>query len=131
MITNTQTIQQAYAAIAGQNMPSLQRLIARDIVWIVPEMSGVPFAGEWRGQQGVAQFFARLEESQEIVEFQPVQFVAQKATVVVLGHFVMRVKATARLSRSEWAHLWTLRDGLIVRMQEYVDTAAVRAAHAA
>ncbi len=129
--THTQTIQQAYAAIAAQDIPAFQRLMARDIDWIVPEMPGVPFAGEWRGHQGVTEFFARLDASQEIVEFQPAQFVAQETTVVVLGHFVMRVKATGRLSRSEWAHVWTLRDGLIVRMQEYADTATVRAAHAA
>lgn len=69
-------------------------------------------------------------QSQEIVEFQPQQFIAQDDAVVVLGLFDMRVKATGRLSRSEWAHVWTLRDSLIVRYQEQVDTAAVRAAHA-
>jgi uncharacterized protein len=48
---------------------------------------------------------------------------------VVLGRFVMHVKATGKESRSEWAHAWTVKEGVITHMQEYVDTAAVSRAH--
>jgi ketosteroid isomerase-like protein len=42
---------------------------------------------------------------------------------------VNRVKATGKESRSEWAQVWTVKDGVITHMQEYVDTAAVSRAH--
>ena len=128
--TNVQIIHQTYAAIGSADMPGVLQRMSREIIWRVPEMVEVPFAGEWRGHQGVEEFFTRVAKAQEVVAFQHHQFVAQEQTVVVLGHFVMRVRATGRLSRSDWAHVWTLSEGLIVRFQEYVDTAAVRAAHA-
>jgi ketosteroid isomerase-like protein len=42
----------------------------------------------------------------------------------------MHVKATGKDSRSEWAHVWTIEEGQVTQMQEYVDTAAVIRAHA-
>jgi uncharacterized protein len=128
--TSIQIVRQAYDAVSAQDMRGLVSRMSRDVVWRVPEMPGVAFAGEWRGHSGVEQFFAHVARTQDVVEFQPEQFIAQDDAVVVLGRFVMLVKATGLTSRSDWAHVWTLSDGAIVRFQEYVDTATVRAAHA-
>ena len=92
-------------------------------------MANVPFAGTWRGRQQIGEFFRNVAETQERVEYAPEHFIAQDDKVVVLGHFVMRVKATGKESRSEWAQVWTVKDGVITHMQEYVDTAAVSQAH--
>ena len=92
-------------------------------------MANVPFAGTWRGRQQIGEFFRKVAESQEQVEYTPEHFIAQDDTVVVLGRFVMHVKATSKESRSEWAQVWTVKDGVITHMQEYVDTAAVSRAH--
>jgi ketosteroid isomerase-like protein len=60
--------------------------------------------------------------------FQPEEFISQ-GDPVVLGHFTMRVKATGRISRSQWAHIWTVEGEQVTAFREYVDTAAVSAAH--
>lgn len=120
----------AYQASAQGDTSALMNLLAADVVWSLPQMKGVPFAGEWHGREGVAKFFAAVAQSQEVLEFQPEQFIAQGETVVVLGYFIMRVKATGRISRSQWAHIWTLAGKQVSRFQEYVDTAEVIAAHA-
>jgi ketosteroid isomerase-like protein len=39
------------------------------------------------------------------------------------------VKATGRKSSSKWAHVWTVNRGEVTAFREYVDTAAVSAAH--
>ena len=95
----------------------------------MPPIANVPFAGTWQGREQVGEFFRKMAEVQEIVEFEPEDFVAQGDKVVVLGRFWMHVKATGRDSRSEWAHVWTVKEGAITHMQEYVDTAAVSRAH--
>lgn len=70
-------------------------------------------------------------DTQEDIEFRPEQFIAQHDTVIVLGRFVMRVKATDREFTSDWAHCWTIRSGRVTRFREYVDTAAVTSARGA
>ena len=92
-------------------------------------MANVPFTGTWQGRQHVGEFFRKVAETQEQIEFVPERFIAQDDNVVVLGRFVNHVKATCKQSRSEWAHAWTVKDGVITHMQEYVDTAAVSRAH--
>jgi ketosteroid isomerase-like protein len=104
-------------------------LLADNVQWKVPAMANVPFAGTWRGRQHVGEFFHKVAETQEQVEFAPEYFIAQDDKVVVLGRFVNHVKATGKQSRSDWAHVWTVQDGVITHMQEYVDTAAVSQAH--
>jgi ketosteroid isomerase-like protein len=55
--------------------------------------------------------------------------VAQGDTVVVLGQYTWRVKATGRCFTSDFAHAFHLADGKVERFQEFLDTAAVAAAH--
>jgi ketosteroid isomerase-like protein len=64
-----------------------------------------------------------------VIEFELEQFVAQGDTVVVLGHFAMRVRATGRTSRSAWAHVWKVEEGRVSSFREYVDTLAVSRAY--
>jgi uncharacterized protein len=43
-------------------------------------------------------------------------------TIVGLGHYVGTYKATGKHLRAQFAHLWTLRGGKVVRWRQYVDT---------
>jgi len=127
--TNTKLVQQAYQSIRTGDIPSFLNILAEDVLWILPDMANVPFAGTWQGREQVGQFFRRMVEVQDVVEFEPQEFIAKREMVVVLGHFTMRVKATGRLSRSQWVHVWKVDEGRIGYMREYVDTLAVSQAH--
>ena len=98
--TNTKFVQQVYQNIKMGDIRSFLNLLAENVLWIVPDMANVPFAGTWQGREQVGQFFRRVVEVQDIVEFEPEEFIAKREKVVVLGHFTMRVKATGKLSRS-------------------------------
>jgi len=126
---NVRLVRAAYQATAQGDTRALMNVLAADVLWRLPPMQGVPFAGEWHDREGVAKFFATVAQSQEVLDFQPEQFIAQRETVVVLGQFTMRVKATGRILRSQWAHVWTVESEQVSRFCEYVDTAAVIAAH--
>jgi ketosteroid isomerase-like protein len=126
---NTQLVQRVYEAFGAGDVPALLELLDPQIEWQVPAMADVPFAGMWRGRDGIRQFLQKLGESQEVIEFRPEKFVAQGDAVIALGRFVMRVKVTGLESRSQWAHVWTMAGGRVTQFQEYVDTAAVTRAH--
>jgi ketosteroid isomerase-like protein len=128
---NTRLVQQFYQSNKAGDIQSLLNSLAIDVQWELPEMENVPFAGKWRGRKGVEQFFGKVSEVQEVVEFEPEEFIAQGSKVVVLGRFTMCIKATGRNVSSTWAHVWTVENGQITRFYEYVDTAVVSIAHTA
>jgi uncharacterized protein len=127
--TNARLIQQAYQSITTGDIPSFLNILAESVLWIVPDMPDVPFAGTWQGREQVGQFFRRMADVQDVIVFEPEEFIAQREEVVVLGHFTMHVKATGKLSRSKWVHVWKMEEGKVSYMREYVDTLAVSRAH--
>jgi len=53
-------------------------------------MENVPFAGTWRGREGVRAFLRKLTESQEVVEFRPEQFISSRfAPAIEANHAVV------------------------------------------
>jgi uncharacterized protein len=128
---NTRLVQQFYESQKAGDIESVLTSLARDIQWVLPEMENVPFAGKWQGREGVGQFFRKVSEVQDVVEFEPEEYITQGNKVVVLGRFTMRIKNTGRNVSSSWAHVWTLENGQITGFYEYVDTAVVSNAHTA
>ncbi|MGH9631073.1 MAG: nuclear transport factor 2 family protein [Bryobacteraceae bacterium] len=127
--SNIQLVQRAYQNFKTGDIQSFLNLLAEDVVWQLPEMANVPFAGTRQGRGQVRQFFSKMAEVQDVVEFEPEEFIAQGDKVVVLGRFTMRVKATGRDAHSAWAHVWTLQGKMANSVREYVDTLAVSQAH--
>lgn len=127
---NVRVVQEAYEAFGRGDLPAVLDRLTEDIEWLVPGPSGItPVIGRFRGKEEVARFFKSLGEEQEILEFAPQEFIAQGDTVVALGRFKARVKATGRTLEYDWAMAFTLRGGRISRFREYFDTAAVPAAY--
>ncbi len=131
---NTQTVQQVYENFKGTSfrsadMQSLLGLCSDDVEWQVPEMENVRYCGKRRGIESVRDFFSAIADDLELLQFEPQEFIAQGDKVVALGHYSWRVKATGREFSSEWAHVYTVRDGKIIRFHEYMDTAAEFRAH--
>ncbi len=123
--SNVELVRDIWAAIGEGDQQLVSKLLAEDIVWTIPEMPNVPFAGCWQGRQKVREFFDVVDAVQEVIEFAPKEIVAEGSKVVVLGHFANRIRKTGRISRSNWAQVWTVRNGQVVSMNEFVDTHAV------
>lgn len=100
-----------------------------DATWQLPEIRGVALAGERTGRDGVKDFFETVARDQEVLEFDPREFVAQGDKVVSLGHYKWRVKETGREFASDFVHVFTIRSGKIVAFREHFDTAVVVAAY--
>lgn len=126
---NTSMVRQAYENFKTGNIQALLNSFSDQIDWQLPEMKNVPFAGKRKGREQVGQFFATLDKEQEVVEFEPREFIATGDKVVALGRYAWRVKSTGRKFESDWAHVFTVRDGRIVSFKEYTDTAAATAAY--
>lgn len=126
---NTAIVQQAYHNFKTGNIQGLLDLLADDVTWQLPEIEGVAIAGKRSGRDSVREFFATVARDQDVIEFEPREFVAQGDKVISLGNYRWRVKDTGREFASDFVHVFTIRDGKIVAFREHFDSAAVAAAY--
>jgi ketosteroid isomerase-like protein len=122
---NTTLVQQAYGHFQSGDIPAVLDLLSEDIQWMTAPVQGVPVSGTWRGREQVGQFFETLSDIQEGRRFEPREFIAQDDRVVALGNYAWNVKATGKGWESDFAHVFRVRDGKLMRFQEYADTAAI------
>jgi ketosteroid isomerase-like protein len=126
---NIKVVKQAYSYFQSGDIPALLSLCSDNIQWELPKVENVPFSGKRQGPEQVAQFFKMLADAQEVLQFEPKDFIAQNDKVVALGHYAWSVRATDRNFESDWAHVFTLHSGQIASFREYSDTAAATAAY--
>jgi ketosteroid isomerase-like protein len=83
-----------------------------------------PAAGMRHGKAGFLEWVNIGRESEEILVLQPMQFLTDEDTVAVVGHTKCIAKATGKSYETDFVHLVTIKDGKIIRFQEFFDTYA-------
>jgi len=126
---NTKLARQVYENFRSGDIKALLNLLSEDIEWQLPEIENVPFSGKRRGHEQMGEFFASLVDTQEVQHFDPREFIAHGDKVVALGHYAWLVKSTGREFGGDFAYVFTVHDGKVIKFHEYMDTAAVAAAH--
>ncbi|PAU58506.1 nuclear transport factor 2 family protein [Pseudomonas indica] len=129
--TLIEVVKAAYAAFAARQAHSLLRLCDADCRWQAPGLPAfMPWAGQHRGHAGVLEFVRLLDRHLDFLAFEPRSLVVdvEQGQVVAFGVAQCCAKRTGRLYVNHWAHLFTLREGLISAFREYPDTAAQLAA---
>ena len=129
--SNVEVVQQAYAAFGRGDIAALLDTFSNDIDWETPGAPRVPYGGHYAGREDVARFFEELGKTAEFERFEPREFVAQGDKVVALGHYAGRGRNTGRPFATDWAMVFTVRNGKIVVFREYFDTANLGAAFSA
>jgi ketosteroid isomerase-like protein len=122
---NLGVVRMGYDAFGRGDIEGLLSLLDDNIEWKTPGPSDVPSAGTRRGRPAVGEFFKSLNETFEILDFQPKEFVAQGDHVIVLGSDTARVRATGKTLDFQWAHCFVVRNGKIVNFTEYGDMSQV------
>ena len=118
---HVQTLRDAYAAFARQDIPSVMAAFNDDIEWESPD--SIPFGGTYHGRDGVARFFSQLPEHWEELRVEPEEFIDADETIVVLIHLIGKGAGGSVNAKS--LHLWRMRDGKAAAFREYPDTARV------
>ena len=129
---NTKIVQDAYAAFSRGDISALLATFADDITWTGVYGAGahVPTAGERRGKGAVAEFFKLVAANVNFSRFEPKEFIATGDKVVALGHYT----ATTPMKKSfdsDFAMVFTFRNGKVIQFQEFCNSAAINAAYTA
>jgi ketosteroid isomerase-like protein len=119
-----QIVQSLYAAFANGHIKTIIKASSADIVWeTVGRRSDSPILGRWTGLEGIAEFFQALEETEQGESFSPKDFHATGDKVFVEGHLASTLKASGRRVDTDWLHVFTIRDGLLIGFRAFYDTA--------
>lgn len=125
MNTAKAVIADLYSAFASGNVPAVLAAMAPDIAWT--EAAGFPYGGTYHGPQAVLEgVFMRLGGEWEGFSAVPAQLIAEGDTVVAIGTYAGRYRATGKSFEAPFVHVWTLVDGRIVRFQQHTDTVLVQ-----
>jgi uncharacterized protein len=109
---------------ARGNPEVIREVLAPDVRWDVIE--GFPYSDVYLGNEAVLEgFFKRLFTDFEDWHTKPLEVFEADDRVFVLGTYSARARATGRRFKARFTHVWTLRDGMIVGLQQCADTAQV------
>ena len=121
---NEALVRGVYAAFARGDLEAVLAAFDAQIVWHTP--ATLPWSrGDYRGHAGVREYFTSFMAHLEAPRILPDALFVCGDRVVGLGAERARVRATGAAFAAEFAHIWTLRGGRVVRLHGIVDTAAI------
>jgi len=129
---NIQVVQAAYAAFGRRDIAGVLEALDDSIAWYPTQgaTADVPLAGPHQGKAAVQEFFRLVDEYEQFEVFDPQEFIAKGDKVIVLGHYTAVVKTTGRKFDCDWVMVYTMKNGKVVKFQEFSDSAGINAAFA-
>ncbi|NOW48908.1 hypothetical protein FHW96_005098 [Novosphingobium sp. SG751A] len=129
MRSNLDVIRATYEGASEENGRALMAALAPDAQWA--EAAGFPYAGTYVGPEAIAAgVFQRLGSEWIGYRAQVHTYLADGDRVAAFGVYSGTYKATGKAMRASFAHLYRLKDGKIVTMEQVVDSAMVWSAMA-
>jgi uncharacterized protein len=122
-----EVVRRQYLASAAGDLAALRATLAPDVEWT--EMAGFPLAGTYRTPEGVtSHVMEALGRDWDGWTAHDDRYVVDGEDVVVLARYTARHRSTGKALAVRVAHHFVVRGGLIVRFEQFADTALVRAA---
>jgi uncharacterized protein len=120
---NVKRVQEIYAAFGRGDVAFIVSQLTDDIHWVSHFDSVVPWSGDFSGKERIPHFFEAIFQSVDVEAFEPNEWIAEGDTVVSLGEFGCRVRATDKRSRTRWVFIWKFRDAKVFSYQQFHDPA--------
>lgn len=124
MNSNSATIRSLYAAFARGEVPTVLGALAPDVRWT--EAEGFPYGGTYSGPQAVLEnVFMKLGTEWEGFAAVPRELVSEGETVVAIGEYSGRFKATGKKMKVPYVHVWKFKGGKVQTFEQHTDTLVV------
>lgn len=125
---NLQIIKEVYRLFSERNIPALLNYFDSKIEFIRPGEPDIPFAGTFKGTEGLIRMFTLIGQSIRLKTFIPEKFFTNENMVVVIGSDTAEVIPTGKAYTSTWIQVFTLKDQKVVHVQVFFDTLVVASA---
>ena len=117
--TPADVITDLYAAFGRGDIPAILAALDENVEWRAPD--NLPHGGSFRGRDDVGRFFQGIGELWDGLGLDLEDMVSGGERVVALARIGGRLRASGEEAGYASAHVWTVRDGTVVRFDEYVD----------
>lgn len=122
-MTNLEIIKNLYDAFAKGDVPSVLSGMHENIVWNeaenFPYADGNPYVGPQAVLEGV---FARCISEWEGFAVNMDTLYNAGANIIATGRYAGKNNQTAKVMNPQAVHIWTLQDGKITKLQQFIDT---------
>ena len=117
-------IEKLYASLNERDYEAVMSHLADDIVWIVADNSPLADQSPYRGMAAVRSgIFQRLTAGfDKLIIVTDEIFECGGGRVVALGYYYGKFSGRAEEFKAQVAHIWTVREGRMVKFQQYLDT---------
>jgi len=116
---NVSVVRRLYEARGNPEI--IRQVLAPDVRWEVVE--GFPHSDIYIGLNGVSDFFTRLFADFADWRTEPSEFFETGDHIIVIGSYSAKANATGKTFKARFAHVWTMSNGVIARLQQVADTA--------
>ena len=120
---NVETVRGLYDSFGLGDVPSVLGKMDKGIEWNEAEnfiyADGNPYVGPQAVLEGV---FMRLGTEWDGFSVTPEEWMDAGNRVVVLGTYAGTHRGSSKRVRAQFAHVWSLKEGRVVRFQQYTDT---------
>jgi ketosteroid isomerase-like protein len=124
---NIESVRRLYQLMNDGDLPGVLSMLADDVELFVFGSAKVPWAGHWQGRDGAERFILAMAGAADVKDY-PDLVVGNGDSVIATHRALVRVRSTGRDASFNVVHVWTFRDGRVIRFREYADTAAWEAA---
>jgi|SRR5690554_910573 len=111
-------VEKLFKAFAEGNVDKILETVSLDSFWIYHGTQVIPKT-RFEGKKEVGVFFSNILNYTEILHFEQKQYIVQDNMVVVLGNEHQRVKKSGKELKQEWVQIYTIKNNLITRMEEF------------
>ena len=119
---NIQIVQDVYKNFGQRNVPGVLAHFDKNVVWMRPDASEIPFCGTYNGHEGMIKFLTLVSQTIKMTSFVPRQFLGNGDTVVVMGEDSANVVSTGKSYTTHWIQVFVLKDKKVVQGRAYIDT---------
>lgn len=123
-MTNLEIVKSTYAGTAAEKAANLAACLSENAAWT--EAKGFPYAGTYIGFDAIAKnVFMRL--ATEWIDYKVTieGYVAADNTVAAYGTYSGSYKQTGKYFEARVVHLWKLKEGKVISMEQFVDSQLV------
>lgn len=111
-------VEEMFTAFGNGDMEGFLKTVSADTVWIYHGTQIIPKA-TYEGFEGVRSFVSGILSYADMLSFEPLEYIVEGNKVVVLGQEHQRVKKTGQEQQQKWVQVYTIKNGLIARMEEF------------
>jgi ketosteroid isomerase-like protein len=121
---NRQIVERFYQYFANAQFDQLPHVLHEDIEWI--QMEGFPNGGRYSGINAIVKnVFGAFKQEWIGWKVITTEMIEAKDAVFVIGYYSGTYLSTRKSFRADFIHHYQLKDGKIIRFNQYTDTAQI------